>query len=62
MDKGPFYQTNQLRDCTALAEALLHCNVKSSLDSNINVIQTPKFFSDDTTLSLELVIDPPSFI
>ena len=38
------------RDCIALAEALLYCNVKSGLD----VIQIPKSFSDDITLSLEI--------
>ena len=37
-------------DCIALAEAFSHCNVKSGLD----VIQTPKSFYDDTTVSLEL--------
>ena len=44
------------RDCMALAEALSQCIVKSDLD----VIQTPKSFSKDTTLNLEL--DLSSFI
>ena len=44
------------RDYIALAGTLSHCNEKSGLD----VIQTPKSFSDGTTLSLEL--DPSSFM
>ena len=44
------------RDCMALAEALSQCIVKLDLD----VIQTPKSYSEDTTLNLEF--DLSSFI
>jgi len=40
----------------ALAEALSQCSVKSGLE----VIHTPRSFSDETTLSL--VQEPPAFI